>query len=804
MQRPLAWLCMAFLAGVAVGWGGVAGRGWGYRAAFLLWAVLAALWEMRRPSLAFLLGLMGAFALGAWRVDWHLARWEEDPLRPYEGRVVTLLGWVDVPPQERNGRWRWGIRVQAVEMGRRVYSARSRVALYGDGPPKATNGELLAWGDQISIRGTLEQPSDATNPGGFSLRRALAREGISWVFWPLERALPLLVARDVGPWWGTKMHRLRRALMERLTATMPPPYPKETAALVGSVVYGLYTAPVPPTLEEAFRRSGLIHLLVASGTQVSLLLLMVLLLTRWLALPRWLLLPLGVATIVFYAFLAGGEPSIWRAVGMGIVLLLAIVTGRASDARTALALAVAMLVAVRPLEWDLFSASSASLHLSAAAVWGLIHLGPLLERWLGFLPAWLRYPLAFSWAAQLALGPILAYHFHRFYPYSPLANIPGYFLAGGLLAGGAVASGLSGIWPQGAEGVNHFNHGLADLLMGTATAIARWPWSQVLCSLSLGGLVASYAFLALLPSLAERRRSWRLTPERLVVGAAGAVALLSLLFLWGASRQWLEIRVLDVGNGDAVVLRSPDGHTALIDAGPYQEREDGSAYDAGERVVVPALLSLGIRRLDWLVLTHGHDDHIGGALAVLEALPVKRILIAPTPTPSLRYEATLRRARERGIPLLTARRGMCLPLGKRVALWVLWPPNPPLRGTGNDINNNALVLKAVYGRIAFLLMGDLEGEGEEALLSCRDLLRSTVLKVPHHGSASACSEALLRRVRPAYAVISVGRRNPFGHPAKEVLQRLAAQGVQVYRTDRDGAVNLRTRGERLTITLGGK
>jgi competence protein ComEC len=235
----------------------------------------------------------------------------------------------------------------------------------------------------------------------------------------------------------------------------------------------------------------------------------------------------------------------------------------------------------------------------------------------------------------------------------------------------------------------------------------------------------------------------------------------------------LHLTVLDVGQGDAIVLQSPRGRTALVDAGA------GARFDAGEAVVAPFLRVHGVRQLDFMLLTHAHDDHAGGAAAVRRALDVRALWRGPGQRPP--------EAGARGRVVARGWRG----IWEGVRLEALGPRRPPPR----DANDASVVLSVALGGVRFLLAADVEAEGETEL----PVSRVVGLKVAHHGSATSTTPAFLDRARPEVAVVSCGWRNRFGHPAPEVVRRLRRRGVRLLRTDRDGSVTLSTDGERVWV-----
>jgi competence protein ComEC len=275
----------------------------------------------------------------------------------------------------------------------------------------------------------------------------------------------------------------------------------------------------------------------------------------------------------------------------------------------------------------------------------------------------------------------------------------------------------------------------------------------------------------------------------------------------------LQVTFLDVGNGDAILIQAPTGRTVLIDGGPF--RAGPPAYDAGERVVVPALLAAGVSRLDMVVATHLQADHIGGLPAVLQAVPVGCLLLSDTGEDTAAADRLRYVAHQQEVRVAPARRGQKINLGRGLRAYVLWPAVPPLTGTDSVANDNAVVLKLVYGRVSFLFTSDIGAAAESALLQHSGNLAGTVLKVAHHGSRSATTPGFLQAVHPRIAIFSVGtepergtspwdRTNTHGHPARLVQQRLRQGGARLYRTDLDGAVTVRTNGRSLRVQTYGE
>ncbi len=505
--------------------------------------------------------------------------------------------------------------------------------------------------------------------------------------------------------------------------------------------------------------------------------------------------------LIGYALLTGGAASIWRATLAGTCLAAAWLWGRENDPLSLWSMALAVLLAIDPRQlFDL------GFQLTFAATWGLIILAPALKNL--FERNWKRSNLsdamAFSLGAQFATLPVVAYHFGRISLAGFGANMLGVPLAGIL-----VTTGMLGLLWAPATLLSYW---LTRAVAAVATFAAQLPGAQwETRPLSLGWTVLCYlAFLLTASTLLFSHLDWSEIREaarqeisrwwqprqhwwRNWHGSRGLLILVSLAALFLAVRVWqarnapLRFTVLDVGQGEALLIRTPSGRTLLVDAGTTST-ERGAV---GRSVVVPYLQAAGVRRLDVMAVTHADADHCNALVDVMKEVPVGVLLdgVAGVPgqsTLETDYVAVRHQAQAQQIPVQAAQAGQTFDWGDGVRVQVLAPILPPLPGD----NDNALVLRVEYGDVSFLLTADVEAAAEERLVRRGSKLRSTVLKVAHHGSRTSSSERFLQRVQPQIALISCGRYNSFGHPAPQTLEHLQRSGAAIYRTDLNGTVEV--------------
>jgi len=284
----------------------------------------------------------------------------------------------------------------------------------------------------------------------------------------------------------------------------------------------------------------------------------------------------------------------------------------------------------------------------------------------------------------------------------------------------------------------------------------------------------------------------------IVFTAAGFVLLIILVWAFRPLPPILETVFLSVGQGDSAVLITPSHHVVVIDCGPGGRE----GFDAGRSVVAPFLKRKGVDTIDALVITHPHEDHIGGALSVLKSFQVRNVLDAGVAHPTGIYRDFLKEVEHRSVKYIRFRRGAKLSFDDGVSIEALNPPADLIASAdldNNFLNDNSIVLIVKYRGVRLLFAGDAGRFAEENMLTSGCNLRAQVLKVAHHGSRRASSAEWIKAVNPKAAIISVGRGNQFGHPSPATLHALEANGVRVYRTDLNGGITVITDGRRIAV-----
>jgi competence protein ComEC len=742
-----------------------------------------------------------------------------------EGREVVILGGCVVEPPAVSGeRERFVLELER--------HARAQVTLY------TREGETLPalrYGQNIEMDARVRPPRNFGNPGAFDYARFLARQDVFWTASGAASTVRILPGRCGSRVEGFAMD-LRAAALDRI-ARIYRGSEYNTGMMQAMLVGQSYQ--LQRVWTEDYRSTGTFHALVISGTHVAILAAFFLFALRICFVPEQAALVATVAAAWLYAMVVGWHaPCVRAAAGLTVFtagsffyrrrramnLLAAVALAflvfdpeQLFDASFQLTfLAVAFLAAFAvpliratsgPLARGLSDLADAGrdpylpprvaqfrveMRLLAETLRRVTHLPPPAARLAVTLPARVAlfvYEIAaVSAVIQMGLALPMVVYFHRVGISGLSANalvVP--------LLGVAVPLGFVSIltgWGWIAKAVGG--------LLWLSQQVAAWHagiephWRIPTPPLWLG-----VAFSAALIAAAVARGRW------LRVATGAAVATLLALLLWSPfppdiHAGQLEMATIDVGQGDSIFVALPDGKRMLVDAGgiPAFPGQPRPRLDIGEDVVAPYLWTRGIRSLDVVAASHGHEDHIGGMAAIIDDFHPKELWIGVEPE-SAAWRAVREAAARNGVKIVSMLAPSRFAFGG-AEVQVL----APLAGyvpSGEAKNDDSLVLRLSYGRRAFLLTGDVERPIEQWMLEENEIQRTDVLKTAHHGSRTSSTGPFLDAVSPAFAVISLGFENSYGFPNRDVLDRFQYRGVMVFRTDLDGLVSIRTDGRRLYV-----
>jgi len=754
-------------------------------------AALTAAWALfarRRDAAALAAVLTATVFLGAALTAAADARYERNGLRRLEaaayGDFTGTLSQTPSPGLDRNDLF---LRVDGVDLlgARDPTDGLLRVSV----PRSAEFPTSLPFkaGDRLRVAARISPVREYRNFREPFTRLYLKSQGLHAL---ASTKSPLLVER-IGAAPRASLAALISGLRLRFQQALERDFadPRSPSGLTpeGAVLETLLLGGrgrLTPETTAAMQKTGLYHLLAISGAHIGMISALLFVLFRALRVPRRISFLALMVFLVLYALLVEGRASVLRAVLMSIGLLLAKLLEKDASLLNGIGASAFVLLLDNPFQlFDL------GFQLTYAATLAIIVFTPRLAAALPRLPMKLGETLSMSLAAQAGVMPLIALAFNRVIFSGLLLNFIGIPLVGVIMAAGYIylpaavaAPGLAGPLASALSFLTRVFLASTHLLDGWTFASYRIPTPPALV---VAGYYACLPLL-LLPARYKRARGR---------AAAGFALFLTLLITYPfpSVSRGLKVTFLDVGQGDSILVEFPGRRKMLIDGGGLP----AGTFDVGESVVAPFLWSKGIKALDVLALTHGHSDHLYGLPAIAADFRVREFWEADRPPMDPVYEKLA--AALRGVPRMRSFRGFAWREGG-VLIEVLAPPAGPTSAAPAE-NDRSMALRISYGRMAFLLTGDNGAEAERAILDAapEDGLRSQVLKSPHHGSRGSSSPAFLAGVAPHIVVIPVGAGNRYGFPHAETLSRYAALGAEVFRTDLDGAVEIASDGERLTV-----
>ena len=638
-------------------------------------------------------------------------------------------------------------------------------------------------GRRVRMPVRLRVPAFVRNPGSPSVRwQALTR--------PFDLIAAVKSGSLVEVKSGGRLEEIpaaARRYVRGVTHEWLRPLGVQSAGVVTAILIG-DRAGLDDEVTRRLQLAGTFHVIAISGGNVAILTTMCFVVLRLITRREREAIWLTLLALAMYGVVVGRDPSVARAILAASIYLGLRLRGLLPQALNVLALTALGCVSVVPL-----MVLDVGAWLSFGATFGLVTILPRMigsrVPGAGFWSlgggSWVRTILLATVAAELVIVPIMASVFMRV----GLAGLPLNFVAIPAMTitqvSGLALCFVAPWWHEGAAVFARVSHWATGALTGSASLVEVAPWLSWRVPPPPIAVVCLYYVALIAATFWSRQRLIGRGALWVTAVCALAVATGPWTFLERPGRGWLRITVTDVGQGEAVAVQLPYRHALLVDAGG-----SSGGFDVGGRVVTPALWASGIRRLDWLALTHGDVDHIGGARRVAEDLRPREIWEG-VPVPGHVMVDELRAAS----PQIAWRR---LSAGHQIemagaSIEVQHPPVPSWerRRVRND---DSLVLRVRYGLVEVLLTGDAGPEFEAAFTRDATSPPIRILKVGHHGSKTSSSEPFLDAYAPTAAVISAGQGNLFGHPAPMVIDRLRHRDIDVFRTDRDGAIVIETDG----------
>ena len=758
MTRPLAWFALSFSAGVFLAQYLSALQPW-LAAAFLLLGAVGLLQKDRvRKYRITLVGFGAAFAL-LWNMGYTAL--VQTPARAYAGTDLQdgkAIVWNYAEPLS-SAEWdEWTlcrIRVQLV-----TKTGKHNAYLYaGD--------ELLSLEPGNVIRADMTV-TDATVIHGDEITSFTAKDVYLLLFPGEELAVE---SGDAGA-----LRYLPQRMAHRVEECVHTLYEGDAAALILAILTGNKSG-FGKEMYTVLAEAGILHIAAVSGLHCAFLLSMVQML---FGKRRRLVAAMAVPLLLFYALMVGAVPSVLRACIMMLLLLAAPLLKRENDSLTSFSAALMLILLLNP-----FAVASVSLQLSFAAVGGMMWLTPKLfgamtgkrnRIWRFFASG-----VSATLGALVFTTPLSAWHFNSLVLISPISNILCLLVVNVLFALSLLTLPFALLLPSAAAVLALPAQWMAEYILFVARKLTMVPWHAVYFESVYVLCWLGFAYL-LLAMVALRKTKTR---EKLFACMAAVLTLvLAVTFMQRDYRYGrMNIVALDVGQGQSILVSSAD-ETALIDCG------SGNSYISAGDVAGDMLLSMGAKQIDYLVLTHFHTDHVSGLPALLARVKAERMIMPRPDKTDEMGQMVLKLAERHDVDVSFIEKDTTFAFGE--AELRVNAPVRQLTKLGDAENENGLTVLCSAGEFDFLVTGDMDKATEKRLVAQKKLPDVELMMVGHHGSDGSSSEELLTAVKPETAIISVGG-NSYGHPAEGALQRLAKQGVELYRTDLQGHVRVSVR-----------
>ncbi len=792
-KRPLCLFCIAFIAGIlAVNRFSVS-----FFLYFLAAALLLIIFQFKRILkfrililITFLFFTAGGFYF------YNADRAYTHSLSDLYGKPITLQGYVDSEPEKDGDKIKFVFKTDKYVINHEKINNReegnittgirkinSRLIVYINTQRiSSSKYNNIEYRTKLSFKTVIEAPKPATNPGGFDYRRYLATIGISATAYMSDSSSIDVLGEERGGWINKLGYKIKNTVLHIVEFCLD----KNQAGLLSGMIIG-YKDGLDENAFQAFSRAGLTHIMVASGMNVAFIILPLTFIFNKLPIGKRAANIITIAVLVLFVFVAGFSASVVRAVIMGIIILTGQIIMRETDIYTSISAAAIILLVINP-----FTLFDIGFQLSFGATLSLVMFYPKLKEAVTkkIIPEIVSDTLAATLAAQIGVVPVTLYYFNSLSIISVLSNLLVVPLVQIITIIGFIMVFIGLLNIHMAVLIGYINNSFLSFVLFVTETSAKIPFAAVKLPTPSPVLILIYYITIIY--FFKGRQKIRTFKKFKYVKYASIVILSLFVFISNLFPKPLEITFLDVGQGDGAFIRTSLGTKVLIDGGG-REAGSNSTFDIGEAVMVPYILDQGTKYIDIVVASHGHADHTEGLEAILKELHVGTVILPDTDLKGFEKIETI--CSSRNIRIIECKKGDLIRIDRETQFEVLNPLKFSVDSLSQQsLNNSSLVLKLLYKNISVLFTGDSELPIEERLLNEGVNLRADMLKLGHHGSITSSSEAFIDKVKPKYAVISVGEHNKFGHPSQFVVDRIRERGINLYRTDESGAVTATSYG----------
>lgn len=663
------------------------------------------------------------------------------------------------------------------------------------------NKAKLQYGDKISFNGTYIEPTTRRNYKGFDYKEYLKTIKIYGSFTP-ETEIKIIKKDNVNI-----ISKAIFNIKEKITSNVNKSLEEETKNLCLGILLG-DTQNINDDLKEDFKIGNLYHILAVSGTHISYLIIGATFILEKSKINKKISKILTILILIFFMILTGLSPSVVRAGIMGIILISASLFYRKLDILTSISLSLLISLINNP-----FSINNNGLLLSYGGTIGIvlfekkieklcltINIYKTVEKRRGItlkgntrktrhcalyskLKNLIISMLSVTISAQIIILPIMMLKFNTISFTFFISNILAGFLIGIIIIFGYMLIMLSLISINLAKYGFLFYNFILKTFIFIVKICSKLPFSKVyITTPNILLIIIYYAIIVSLRFSILKKDTIKKHYKKIIEVLLIIILIFNLIEILPSD---LKIYFIDVGQGDSTLIVTPKNKKILIDSGGSKLKE---SFDVGESTLVPYLLNRGINKLDYIIISHFDADHCNGFIAVLDKIKVGKVIISKQAEICSEYETIINIIKEKNIPVQIVKKGDKIQFDKYVYIDILYPTK---NLKFNDINNNSIVCKLIYGKFSMLFTGDVEKEAEDEILSLyknTNILNVTILKAGHHGSKTSSTEKFLEAVKPKIVLIGVGENNTFGHPSEQVIKNLEKCGAQIFRTDLNGEI----------------
>lgn len=675
-----------------------------------------------------------------------------------------------------------------------------------------------AYGDKIEVYGEYSKVDEQRNYGGFDYQQYLKTKKICGVvnvskirvLKKKEYSVIMIIANKINT---------------QIKSNIDKSFKKQEAEILKGLLLG-DVSKIEEEIKENFKTANMMHILAISGMHINYII---------LGIDKFLNRKIGkrntniviIIILIIYMFVAGFSPSIVRAIVMGALGILSFLLHRKNDIWTSISISLFCILIYNP-----YSIMDIGLQLSYFGTIGIIIFNPVFKKifnrekkkskfkiknkYINKCINKVKEIIGVSLSAQVAILPLILYHFNIFGPYFLFSNFLISLIIGPVVVLGFVLIILSFVHILNIKILSRFLEIGVQVLI-QISKISKLPFSKIyiptpniknICIYYISLIIIRYIFflynsIKVTTTQRRMRNLLSLFKYKIYLNKKNYIKKIILIvfvtgFIFICIPKKLIVNFIDVGQGDCTFIITPKNKTILVDGGG----NDGK-FDIGKNVLLPYILDMGYGKIDYIIISHFDSDHCAGLLSLMEEIKVKNVIIGTQYKSCDNYEKFIEIVKKKKINVIVVEAGNIINIEKNLYFNVVAPFSNNMIPE-NPINNNSLVCKLNYKEISILFTGDIEAVAEKTILNKykqlnSNLLKSTILKVAHHGSKTSSLKEFLEEVNPKYAIIGVGKDNKFGHPSEDTIQNLKLRNVKIYRTDNDGEISIVINGKNIKV-----